>query len=101
MSKRSRLKRPLLRRYGVPIDSADTNPHHTFRRHEKDRRQTRARTRKNDQELYFRMQQASQDLGSAKALLDVVGKRERIKRDLEIIAEDLFLTRVDELAVRS
>ena len=55
IARRSRLRKPLLRRYWAPTLLGDQHPHHTFRPHDKEKRTTRARTRRNDAESFSRM----------------------------------------------
>ena len=81
IQKRSKLGKPLLRRFRQPTSLADTNPHHCFRPREKFIRTTRSRVnRSNDPESFDRMREMRQEMIALRRLLALVHCREIVKR---------------------
>jgi enhancer of polycomb-like protein len=79
VQKRSKLKRPLLRRFWPVTSSDDTNPHMVFRPREKEKYKLRKK-RQNDAASYRKMKQLRDDLDNLRAVLDLVRRREEIHR---------------------
>lgn len=79
VGKRSKLKRPLLRRFWPVTSSDDTNPHLVFRPREKEKYKLR-RKRQNDSDSYRKLQQLRADFDNLRAILDLVKRREEIYR---------------------
>jgi enhancer of polycomb-like protein len=99
-TKRQQLKRPLLRKYWPQTPLNDTNPHLVFRPREKERYKLR-KHRKNDMDGYRKLQQLRGDFERVRHLLDLVKRREQLKR-LEIKYMDEMRTQaVFELTDRS
>lgn len=71
LSKRSKLKKPLLRSLWPVTAVSDTDPHHVFRTIVKERYKLR-RNRKNDMESFRRMQQLRRDCELVRDLVDMV-----------------------------
>lgn len=81
LQKRTRLRKPLLRRFWPPTSIHDNDPHHVFRPREKERYKLR-KHRKNDLEAFQKMQQLRDDMLRARELLEKVLRREQRKREL-------------------
>lgn len=77
VQKRSKLKRPLLRRFWPVTASDDTNPHLVFRPREKEKYKLRKK-RQNDMDAFRKMKQLRQDFNKVRILLDLVCRRERL-----------------------
>jgi enhancer of polycomb-like protein len=77
--KRSKLKRPLLRRYWPVTSTDDTNPHLVFRPREKEKYKLR-KTRRNDMLSFQKMKQMRQDFDNLRHVLELVRKREQVHR---------------------
>jgi enhancer of polycomb-like protein len=89
VSKRSKLKRPLLRRFWPVTSTDDTNPHLVFRPREKEKYKLRKK-RQNDMDAYRKMQQLKQDFQRVRALLDLVKRREELNRNLIQLQKEWF-----------
>lgn len=89
VSKRSKLKRPLLRRFWPVTSSDDTNPHLVFRPREKEKYKLRKK-RQNDMDAYRKLQQLKQDFQHVKILLDLVRRREELNRSLIQLQSEWF-----------
>lgn len=89
VSKRSKLKRPLLRRFWPVTSTDDTNPHLVFRPREKEKYKLRKK-RQNDMDAYLKMQQLKQDFQRVRALLDLVKRREELNRNLIQLQKEWF-----------
>ena len=89
VSKRSKLKRPLLRRFWPVTSSDDTNPHLVFRPREKEKYKLRKK-RQNDMESYRKLMQLKQDFQHVRILLDLVRRREELNRSLIQLQSDWF-----------
>lgn len=79
VQKRSKLKRPLLRRFWPVTSTEDTNPHLVFRPREKEKYKLRKK-RQNDANAYRKMKQLRDDFDNLRAVLDLVKKREEVSR---------------------
>ena len=77
VNKRSKLRKPLLRRYWPVTNANDTNPHLVFRPREKEKYKLR-RKRTNDMESYRKMRQLRADFDRLLTLIDIVVRRERL-----------------------
>lgn len=88
-AKRTKLRKPLLRRFWPPTSSSDTNPHHTFRPHERTTYRPR-RTRRNDNEVYRKMLNLKLDMRAGLELLRTVKEREAMKHEALKVQDDHF-----------
>lgn len=89
VSKRGKLKRPLLRRFWPVTSTDDTNPHLVFRPREKEKYKLRKK-RQNDMEAHRKMQQLKQDFAQLKQLLELVKQREEMNRSLVLLQKEWF-----------
>lgn len=89
VSKRSKLKRPLLRRFWPVTSTDDTNPHLVFRPREKEKYKLRKK-RQNDMDAYRKMQQLKQDFAQVRLLLSLVKQREELNRSLVLLQKEWF-----------
>ena len=89
VSKRSKLKRPLLRRFWPVTSTEDSNPHLVFRPREKERYKLRKK-RQNDMDAYRKLQQLKQDFSQIKLLLGLIKKREELGRSLVLLQKEWF-----------
>jgi enhancer of polycomb-like protein len=89
VQKRSKLKRPLLRRFWPVTSSDDTNPHLVFRPREKEKYKLRKK-RMNDMDAFRKMKQLRLDFEHVRNLLDMVRKRENLSRMSVILAKEIF-----------
>lgn len=89
VSKRSKLKRPLLRRFWPVTSTDDTNPHLVFRPREKEKYKLRKK-RQNDMDAYRKMQQLKQDFAQVRLLLLLVKQREELNRSLVLLQKEWF-----------
>ena len=87
--KRSKLKRPLLRRFWPVTASDDTNPHLVFRPREKEKYKLRKK-RMNDMDAFRKMKQLRLDFEKVRTLLDLVRKREKLHRMLIMAGNESF-----------
>lgn len=79
LQKRSKLKRPLLRRFWPVTSTDDTNPHLVFRPREKEKYKLR-KTRRNDMLSFNKMKQLRNDFENLRLVLELVQKREALYR---------------------
>ena len=93
VSKRSKLKRPLLRQYWPVTSTDDTNPHLVFRPREKEKYKLRKK-RQNDMEAFQKMKQLRNDFDNLRAVLDLVRRREEIYRTHVQLQIELFQQRL-------
>jgi len=93
VQKRSKLKRPLLRRFWPVTSSDDTNPHLVFRPREKEKYKLRKK-RQNDANAYRKMKQLRDDFDNLRAVLDLVRQREQIYRAHVKLQVELFEQRL-------
>lgn len=89
VSKRSKLKRPLLRRFWPVTSTDDTNPHLVFRPREKEKYKLRKK-RQNDLDAYRKMQMLKQDFEHLRELLELVKKREELDRAFVLLQREWF-----------
>jgi enhancer of polycomb-like protein len=89
VSKRSKLKRPLLRRFWPVTSSDDTNPHLVFRPREKEKYKLRKK-RQNDMDAYRKLQQLKQDFHHVRVILELVKQREELNRSLILLQKEWF-----------
>jgi enhancer of polycomb-like protein len=89
VSKRGKLKRPLLRRFWPVTSLEDTNPHLVFRPREKEKYKLRKK-RQNDIEAYRKMQQLKQDFSQVRLMLAMVKQREELNRSLVLLQTEWF-----------
>lgn len=87
--KRSKLKRPLLRRFWPVTASDDTNPHLVFRPREKEKYKLRKK-RMNDMDAFRKMKQLRLDFEKVRSLLDLVRKREALHRIMVMAGKERF-----------
>ena len=80
-SRRSLLKKPMLRRFWPPTAINDPNPHAVFRPREKERYKLR-KHRKNDSDGFRKLQMLRAELDRVKNILKLTRKREKCKRML-------------------
>eukprot|EP00934_Nitzschia_sp_Nitz4_P000268 Nitzschia sp. Nitz4//scaffold76_size158648//47065//48882//NITZ4_002538-RA/size158648-processed-gene-0.234-mRNA-1//1//CDS//3329557821//268//frame0 len=92
VSKRSKLKRPLLRRFWPVTATDDTNPHLVFRPREKEKYKLRKK-RQNDLEAYRKMEQLKQDFAHVRVLCSLVRQREELFRTLVLLQREQFRQR--------
>lgn len=89
MSKRSKLKRPLLRRFWPVTSTEDTNPHLVFRPREKEKYKLRKK-RQNDMDSYRKLQQLKEDFSQIRLMLSMVRQREELNRSLVDLQQEWF-----------
>jgi enhancer of polycomb-like protein len=95
VQKRSKLKRPLLRRFWPVTSTEDTNPHLVFRPREKEKYKLRKK-RQNDANAYRKMKQLRDDFDNLRAVLDLVRKREEVSRLHLKLQIELFVQRLHD-----
>ena len=93
VQKRSKLKRPLLRRFWPVTSTDDTNPHLVFRPREKEKYKLRKK-RQNDMDAFRKMKQLRSDFDNLRAVLELVKKREELNRLHVQMQIDLFQQRL-------
>jgi enhancer of polycomb-like protein len=93
VQKRSKLKRPLLRRFWPVTSTDDTNPHMVFRPREKEKYKLRKK-RQNDANAYRKMKQLREDFDNLRAVLDIVRHRESLHQMHVQLQVDLFQQRL-------
>jgi enhancer of polycomb-like protein len=89
VSKRGKLKRPLLRRFWPVTSLDDTNPHLVFRPREKEKYKLRKK-RQNDMDAYRKLQQLRNDFSQVRQLLGLVQQREELNRSLVLLQKEWF-----------
>jgi enhancer of polycomb-like protein len=89
IQKRSKLKRPLLRRFWPVTSTDDTNPHMVFRPREKEKYKLRKK-RQNDANAYRKMKQLRDDFDNLRAVLEIARHREELQRVYIKLQVDLF-----------
>ena len=95
VQKRSKLKRPLLRRFWPVTSSDDTNPHLVFRPREKEKYKLRKK-RQNDAHAYRKMKQLRDDFDNLRAVLELVRHREELQRQRVRLLTEQFDQRLYE-----
>lgn len=93
ITKRSKLKKPLLRRYHPVTSSNDTNPHMVFRPREKEKRKLRKK-RQNDIEAYKKMVVLQRDFEKLKGLCELILKREEVNEMMVELTNGYFEERL-------
>lgn len=95
LNKRFKTKHNLLPQVKTEVrgNTAVNDPYLAFRRR-KDKMQTR-KNRKNDESSYEKMIKLSWDLNSAQDIVDMIKKRELLKKDLVQVSIDLFKKRYE------
>ncbi|KAL9182604.1 hypothetical protein ACHAXT_013256 [Thalassiosira profunda] len=93
VAKRSRLRKPLLRRYWPPTAPTDTNPHQVFRHRETEKRRLRKK-RQNDIEAYRKMRQLKADFERVGGLCDLISRREGAGRAVVELGNEYFEERL-------
>lgn len=96
VQKRSKLKRPLLRRYWPVTSSDDTNPHLVFRPREKEKYKLRKK-RQNDTNAYRKMKQLREDFDNLRAVLDLLRSREEVHRTYVQLQVEHFQQRLYDI----
>mmetsp|Transcript_8761 Transcript_8761/g.15936 ORF Transcript_8761/g.15936 Transcript_8761/m.15936 type:complete len:960 (+) Transcript_8761:72-2951(+) len=94
MAKRSKLRKPLLRRYWPPTAATDTNPHQVFRQPSKEKRRLRKK-KQNDLEAYKKMKQLKLDFERVKILCELILQRENVNSTLVELTNDYFEERMN------
>jgi len=89
MSKRSKLKRPLLRQFWPVTSTEDTNPHSVFRPREKEKYKLRKK-RQNDMDSYRKLQQLKEDFSQIRLMLSMIRQREELNRSLIMLQQEWF-----------
>jgi enhancer of polycomb-like protein len=79
VDKRSKLKRPLLRKFWPVTSTDDTNPHLVFRPREKEKYKLRKK-RQNDLDAYMKLKQLRADFDNLRAMAELVKRREEISQ---------------------
>lgn len=77
--KRSKLKRPLLRRFWPTTSTMETNPNLCFRPREKEKYKLRKK-RQNDMDAFRKMTQLRNDFDNLRSVLELVQRREELGR---------------------
>ena len=77
INKRSKLRKPLLRKYWPVTSANDTNPHLVFRPREKEKYKLRKK-RVNDMEAYRKMRRLREDFARLRNVVDLVVRREKL-----------------------
>ncbi len=93
VDKRSKLKKPLLRKYWPVTASNDTNPHMVFRPREKEKYKLRKK-RQNDLDAFKKMKQLRLDFLKVRVLLDLVERREKLNKCIFDMQSDWFEQRL-------
>ena len=93
ITKRSKLKKPLLRRYHPVTASNDTNPHMVFRQREQEKRRLRKK-RQNDIEAYKKMLVLQHDFEKLRGLCDLIVKREEVNEMMVELTNGYFEERL-------
>jgi len=96
VQKRSKLKRPLLRRFWPVTSTDDTNPHLVFRPREKEKYKLRKK-RQNDMDAYLKLKQLRSDFDNLRVLLELVKRREELQRLHLHLQVDLFQQRLYDI----
>lgn len=89
VQKRSKLKRPLLRRFWPVTASDDTNPHLVFRPREKEKYKLRKK-RQNDMDAFRKMKQLRKDFEKLRVLMELVTQREKLNRMMILAQNERF-----------
>eukprot|EP01132_Coremiostelium_polycephalum_P002347 gene2347-2895_t len=99
LAKRKDKTNSMIRRLLKPPDRDDPSPYKAFRPREIEMKQRK--TRKNDAQSLQKMNQLRQEFERARTLLEMIKKREKLKKDHLMVVQELYL-KLEELAqVRS
>jgi len=93
ITKRSKLKKPLLRRYHPVTASNDTNPHMVFRQREQEKSRLRKK-RQNDVEAYKKMVVLQRDFEKLRGLCELIVKREEVNEMIVELTNGYFEKRL-------
>ena len=96
VNKRSKLRKPLLRRYWPVTASNDTNPHMVFRPREKEKYKLRKK-RQNDFDAFKKLKQLRIDFTKVRALLELIQRREQLSKYILDLQCDWFEQRLYEM----
>ena len=96
VEKRTRLRRPLLRRYKPPVAASDTNPHVVFRQRDVTSRRRLRKKRSDDVESYRKLRQLKADFESVRTLCRLVRAREDVARFVAECSDEYFEARLHE-----
>lgn len=96
MQKRSRLKKPLLRRFWPVTSVSDLNPHMVFRPRDKEKRKLRKK-RQNDMESYKKMMRLKSDFERVKTLCELIVRREGVTSLMVDLTNEYYQQRMYEL----
>lgn len=97
IQKRSKLKRPLLRKFWPVTSTDDTNPHLVFRPREKEKYKLRKK-RQNDLDAYLKLKQLRNDFDNLRAIMDLAKRREQLSRLRLQCQIELFQHRLVDLS---
>ena len=89
VSKRSKLKRPLIRRFWPVTSTDDTNPHLVFRPREKEKYKLRKK-RQNDMDAYIKLQKLKHDFAQIRVMLGSIIKREQLNQSMLLLQKEWF-----------
>eukprot|EP01034_Spumella_vulgaris_P030038 gene30038-37188_t len=95
--KRTKIGKPLCRRYWPQVASSDCNPHQVFRTRDKERYRLRKTQKRNDVEAFRKMQQLRKDFSRAKVLLELVLERETLREADFEVQREIFAQRLHDL----
>jgi enhancer of polycomb-like protein len=96
VQKRSKLKRPLLRKFWPVTSTDDTNPHLVFRPREKEKYKLRKK-RQNDLDAYLKIKQLRSDFDNLRAIMELVKRREELARVHVLCHIHVFRQRLHDL----
>jgi len=88
---------PLITDFIEPPDPEDPNPYKPFRRRTEEFKQTNRRVRKNDVTALVKMKQLRQEMEKSRTLLEMIKKREKMKKDKLEIIQQIFELQCTEL----
>ena len=94
MSKRTRLKKPLLRRYWPPTAASNVDPHQVFRQHAKENKRRLRKKKQNDMEAYKKMKQLKFDFERVGVLCELMGQRECVSELMVELSNEYFEERL-------
>jgi len=81
---------PLIADLIEPPDPEDPNPYKPFRRRTEEFKQSNRRTRKNDLPSLMRMKQLRHEMEKSRTLLEMIKKREKMKKDKIEVMNEIF-----------
>lgn len=95
--KRSKLKRPLLRKFWPVTSSDDTNPHLVFRPREKEKYQLRRKRHPDNVLARRKLQALRQELGQLRQVIELVQRREGLQQAHLQTTMELFSQRLYDM----